>query len=85
MASSRTPHTQGGPKRGLPAPDKLYQRMHAAGGLVRLHSLEPDLKKTKLVAKVVQATGLRHDAVHAVHDNLVHCNENGLDYDPLKN
>ena len=85
MASPRTPHTQGGPKRGLPTPDKLYQRMHAAGGLVQLHSLEPDLKKTKLVGKVVQATGLRHDAVHVVHDNLVHCNENGLDYDPLKN
>eukprot|EP01050_Picozoa_sp_SAG11_P041278 SAG11_NODE_18412_length_492_cov_0.516539_1_plen_89_part_10 len=26
---------------------------------------------------------LWHDAVHVVHENVVHCNENGLDYDPL--
>eukprot|EP01051_Picozoa_sp_SAG22_P015113 SAG22_NODE_1931_length_3292_cov_4.886940_1_plen_137_part_00 len=72
-------------KEGLPPADKVYQRMEAAGHMIRLHSMEPALKKQRLVAATVKLTRLRHNAVTNVYDNLVYCNEQDVDYDPAKN
>eukprot|EP01050_Picozoa_sp_SAG11_P037567 SAG11_NODE_14878_length_596_cov_2.171026_2_plen_141_part_00 len=80
MSRSPASSPPSSPKRGLPPLDKLYQRMEVAGHLVRLHSAEPDLKKPKLVTAACNATGLRRDAVGTVHDNLVFCHENDIDY-----
>ena len=50
--------------------------------MVRLHSEQPGLKKQKLVSAAHALTGLRHNALIAVFDNVVHCYENDLVWDP---
>eukprot|EP01050_Picozoa_sp_SAG11_P040172 SAG11_NODE_17316_length_521_cov_58.800948_1_plen_74_part_01 len=50
--------------------------------MVRLHSEEPTRKKQALVSAPHALTGLRHDALQGVHDNLVHCHEMGVKWDP---
>eukprot|EP01050_Picozoa_sp_SAG11_P004757 SAG11_NODE_313_length_10878_cov_43.354578_2_plen_118_part_00 len=52
--------------------------------MVRLHAQDGSLDKKALVSQVRATTGLRHVVLGRLHDNLVHCNANGIAWEPSK-